>query len=50
MCTIAQLALQPRIPAPREQRQPKREQGAEAKDSKALGIAAGLVFVHDPSA
>jgi hypothetical protein len=38
------LALRPSTPAPREQRQPKREQRAEATDSEAHGIPAGPVF------
>jgi hypothetical protein len=38
------LALRPSTPAPREQRQPKREQRAEAADSEAHGIPAGPVF------
>jgi hypothetical protein len=39
-----ELVLRPSTPAPREQRQPKREQGAEATDSEAHGIPAGPVF------
>jgi hypothetical protein len=39
-----ELALRPTISAPREQRQLKREQRAEATDSEAHGIAAGPVF------
>ena len=38
------LALRPSTPAPREQRQPKREQRADATDSEAHGIPAGPVF------
>jgi hypothetical protein len=38
------LALRPSTPAPREQRQPKREQRAEATESEAHGIPAGPVF------
>ena len=38
------LALRPSTPAPREQRQPEREQRAEATDSEAHGIPAGPVF------
>jgi hypothetical protein len=38
------LALRPSTPAPREQRQPKREQRAAATDSEAHGIPAGPVF------
>jgi hypothetical protein len=38
------LALRPSTPAPREQRQPKRAQRAEATDSEAHGIPAGPVF------
>ena len=38
-----ELALRPSIPAPREQRQPRREQRAEATDSEAHGIPAGPV-------
>ena len=38
------LALRPSTPAPREQRQPRREQRAEATDSEAHGIPAGPVF------
>jgi hypothetical protein len=39
-----ELALRPSVPAPREQRQPRREQRAEATDSEAHGIPAGPVF------
>ena len=39
-----ELALRPSTPAPREQRQPKRKQRAEATDSEAHGIPAGPVF------
>jgi hypothetical protein len=38
------LALRPSTPAPREQRQPKCEQRAEATDSEAHGIPAGPVL------
>jgi hypothetical protein len=41
------LALRPSTPAPREQRQPKRKQRAEATDSEAHGIPAGPVFRFD---
>ena len=41
---LVELALRPSTPAPREQRQPKREQRAEATDSEAHGIPAGPVF------
>jgi hypothetical protein len=41
---LVELALRPSIPAPREQRQPRREQRAEATDSEAHGIPAGPVF------
>src|SRR5687767_12211352 len=41
---LVELALRPSTPAPREQRQPRREQRAEATDSEAHGIPAGPVF------
>ncbi len=41
---LVRLALRPSTPAPREQRQPKREQRGEATDSEAHGIPAGPVF------
>ena len=42
-----ELALRPTISAPREQRQPKREDGAEATDSEAYGIPAGPAFASE---
>ena len=44
---LVALALRPSTPAPREQRQPKREQRAEATDSEAHGIPAGPSFVWE---